>query len=217
MADEESEIRRMAEIADAINAILDADPVGDTPAQGSPMARDETVNSENTITETVAAPDGKPDDRLAANDAIAPDAAAIGGNGDHNVADDLDAAIAAEFERDGDHAAARGRRARAHRAQRLEGRRREVAIATTIHQHGALARQSLLRPIVEQFVDHTQAADDGLHVLRRARWRRGKSIACAYAQRQTDLPLHRRRGRRRALLPLAHASRRARRQRGGLG
>ena len=30
MADEESEIRRMAEIADAINAILDADPVGDT-------------------------------------------------------------------------------------------------------------------------------------------------------------------------------------------
>ena len=52
MADEESEIRRMAEIADAINAILDADPVGDTPAQGSPMARDETVNSENTITET---------------------------------------------------------------------------------------------------------------------------------------------------------------------
>ena len=34
MADEESEIRRMAEIADAINAILDADPVGDTPAQG---------------------------------------------------------------------------------------------------------------------------------------------------------------------------------------
>ena len=33
MADEESEIRRMAEIADAINAIFDADPVGDTPAQ----------------------------------------------------------------------------------------------------------------------------------------------------------------------------------------
>ena len=37
MADEESEIRRMAEIADAINAILDADPVGDTPAQGAPI------------------------------------------------------------------------------------------------------------------------------------------------------------------------------------
>ena len=35
MADEESEIRRMAEIADAINAILDADPVGDTPAEGA--------------------------------------------------------------------------------------------------------------------------------------------------------------------------------------
>ena len=35
MADEESEVRRMAEIADAINAILDADPnsVGDTPSQ----------------------------------------------------------------------------------------------------------------------------------------------------------------------------------------
>ena len=105
MADEESEIRRMAEIADAINAILDADPVGDTPAQGSPMARHETVNSENTITETVATPDGIADDSLAAIDAIVPDAATIGGNGDHNVADDLDAAIAAELERDGDHGA----------------------------------------------------------------------------------------------------------------
>ena len=105
MADEESEIRRMAEIADAINAILDADPVGDTPAQGSPMARDETVNSENTITETVTPPDGIADNSLAANDAIVPDAATIGGNGDHNVADDLDAAIAAELERDGDHGA----------------------------------------------------------------------------------------------------------------
>jgi len=32
MADEEGEVRRMAEIADAINAILEAEPsVGDTP------------------------------------------------------------------------------------------------------------------------------------------------------------------------------------------
>ena len=40
MADEESEIRRMAEIADAINAILDADPVGDTPAQGAKIKQE---------------------------------------------------------------------------------------------------------------------------------------------------------------------------------
>jgi len=108
MADEESEIRRMAEIADAINAILDADPVGDTPAQGGPMARGEAATSENTSTETVDATDDMPDDSLAANDAndaIAPDAAIIDGNGDHHVADDLDAAIAAELGRDGDDAA----------------------------------------------------------------------------------------------------------------
>ncbi len=43
MADEESEIRRMAEIADAINAILDADPVGDTPAQGASVPRNDTA------------------------------------------------------------------------------------------------------------------------------------------------------------------------------
>ena len=42
MADEESEIRRMAEIADAINAILDADPVGDTPAEGASSPRNPT-------------------------------------------------------------------------------------------------------------------------------------------------------------------------------
>ena len=80
MADEESEIRRMAEIADAINAILDADPVGDTPAQGAPMARDEAATSENTSTETVEATDDMPDDSLAANDAndaIAPDAQSL--------------------------------------------------------------------------------------------------------------------------------------------
>ena len=108
MADEESEIRRMAEIADAINAILDADPVGDTPAQGAPMARGEAATAENTSTETVEATDDMPDDSLAANDAndaIAPDAAIIDGNGDHHVADDLDAAIAAELGRDGDDAA----------------------------------------------------------------------------------------------------------------
>lgn len=44
MADEESEIRRMAEIADAINAILDADPVGDTPAQGASVPRNDTAS-----------------------------------------------------------------------------------------------------------------------------------------------------------------------------
>lgn len=38
MADEESEVRRMAEIADAINAILEAEPtaIGDTPSQSAP-------------------------------------------------------------------------------------------------------------------------------------------------------------------------------------
>lgn len=108
MADEESEIRRMAEIADAINAILDADPVGDTPAQGAPIARDEAANTENTSTETIEAVDDMPDDSLAANDAndaIAPDAAITDANSDHHVADDLDAAIAAELGRDGDDAA----------------------------------------------------------------------------------------------------------------
>ena len=108
MADEESEIRRMAEIADAINAILDADPVGDTPAQGAPMARGEAATAENTSTETVEATDDMPDDSLAANDAndgIAPDAAIADANSNHHVADDLDAAIAAELGRDGDDAA----------------------------------------------------------------------------------------------------------------
>ena len=111
MADEESEIRRMAEIADAINAILDADPVGDTPAQGAPVARDEAAKMENTSTQTGEAADNMPDDGLAANetndanDAMAPEAAVIDANDDHNVADDLDAAIAAELGRDGDEAA----------------------------------------------------------------------------------------------------------------
>ena len=105
MADEESEIRRMAEIADAINAILDADPVGDTPAQGAPIARDEAANTENTSTETIEAVDDMPDDSLAANDAIAPDAEITDANSDYHVADDLDAAIAAELGRDGDDAA----------------------------------------------------------------------------------------------------------------
>jgi len=108
MADEESEIRRMAEIADAINAILDADPVGDTPAQGAPIARDEAANTENTSTETIEAFDDMPDDSLAANDAndaVAPEAAITDANSDHHVADDLDAAIAAELGRDGDDAA----------------------------------------------------------------------------------------------------------------
>ena len=67
MADEESEVRRMAEIADAINAILDADPngVGDTPSQ--PAAPQEASQ------------------QAVSDDPIAP------------IANELDAAIAAEF------------------------------------------------------------------------------------------------------------------------
>ena len=87
MADEESEIRRMAEIADAINAILDADPVGDTPAEGASSPRNPTptatpsANPDTTpaATRADASVDDMPDD-------MAPD-----------MAGDLDAAIAAEL------------------------------------------------------------------------------------------------------------------------
>ena len=108
MADEESEIRRMAEIADAINAILDADPVGDTPAQGVPVARDDAVNTENASTETVEAAEDMRDGSQAdsdANETLAPDTAMIDSDGDNSGADDLDAAIAAELGRDADDAA----------------------------------------------------------------------------------------------------------------
>jgi hypothetical protein len=83
MADEESEIRRMAEIADAINAILDADPVGDTPAEGASSPRNPTPT-----TTLSANPDTTPAATRA--DASVDDMA-------DNMAGDLDAAIAAEM------------------------------------------------------------------------------------------------------------------------
>jgi hypothetical protein len=87
MADEESEIRRMAEIADAINAILDADPVGDTPAQGVQATRDDTPDTpsqDSSETHTENKPDGTAP--LATDD----------------LSNDLDAAIAAELGQDGE-------------------------------------------------------------------------------------------------------------------
>ena len=81
MADEESEIRRMAEIADAINAILDADPVGDTPAQGASGPRP-----------TALTPEAAPQDN-----AGTPSAADMPPPSEDNMADDLDAAIVAEM------------------------------------------------------------------------------------------------------------------------
>ena len=96
MADEESEIRRMAEIADAINAILDADPVGDTPAQG--------VQGTQTARDDAAAPADIAD---GAADGATPDLAATSppdtpdeNPSPDNLTDDLDAAIAAELGQD---------------------------------------------------------------------------------------------------------------------
>jgi hypothetical protein len=73
----------MAEIADAINAILDADPVGDTPAEGASSPRNPTPT---------ATPSANPDTTPAATraDASVDDMA-------DNMAGDLDAAIAAEM------------------------------------------------------------------------------------------------------------------------
>lgn len=87
MADEESEIRRMAEIADAINAILDADPVGDTPAEGASSPRNPTPTT---------TPSANPDTAPAATraDASVDDMA---DNMAPDMAGDLDAAIAAEM------------------------------------------------------------------------------------------------------------------------
>ena len=81
MADEESEIRRMAEIADAINAILDADPVGDTPAEGASGPRPTAQTPEAAPTDNAGTPS-------------APDMAPPS---EDNMADDLDAAIVAEM------------------------------------------------------------------------------------------------------------------------
>ncbi|MDA8667222.1 hypothetical protein N9M29_05410 [Alphaproteobacteria bacterium] len=86
MADEESEIRRMAEIADAINAILDADPVGETPAEGASSPRNPTPTTPSANPDTTPAAaraDASVDDMA---DNMAPD-----------MAGDLDAAIAAEM------------------------------------------------------------------------------------------------------------------------
>ena len=79
MADEEGEVRRMAEIADAINAILEAEPsVGDTPT---------------------SAPQNKPPQQEQASRPV-PDVDTE--NVAENLADNLDAAIAAEFANDGE-------------------------------------------------------------------------------------------------------------------
>lgn len=84
MADEEGEIRRMAEIADAINAILEAD-------QPTPT---------DTATDTASGPSAETDaDADTAQDTVLDEAQA---SSDVIAADDLDAAIAAEFAKDGD-------------------------------------------------------------------------------------------------------------------
>ena len=85
MADEEGEIRRMAEIADAINAILEADQPQAVPAGGKDTP-------------------SQPENEMSAADAS--EAADAGPVDDVIAADDLDAAIAAEFAKDGDFAAA---------------------------------------------------------------------------------------------------------------
>jgi hypothetical protein len=105
MADEESEIRRMAEIADAINAILDADPVGDTPAQGAPGARDDTANIANSATAPADAAAQISGGDVAEDDAMPADDDAINSNEDNNDANNLDAAIAAELGHGGEGAA----------------------------------------------------------------------------------------------------------------
>ena len=85
MADEEGEIRRMAEIADAINAILEAEPsVGDTPSgSASPQAA------------AKAAEPQEPTQDLPSS--ISVDAAVENTPEETSQAEDLDAAIAAEF------------------------------------------------------------------------------------------------------------------------
>ncbi len=97
MADEESEIRRMAEIADAINAILDADPVGDTPSDSVAASSGTTETSDSAdaampIAEAEATIDSAPQ-----NDG-SPDSA-VDDMADLDTSD-LDAAIAAELHGD---------------------------------------------------------------------------------------------------------------------
>ena len=91
MADEESEVRRMAEIADAINAILEAEPntVGDTPSQpGAPSAQNDSAQ-----TGPIQAANGMPEAPV--NDMAAETAQTAAA--DDPIANQLDAAIAAEF------------------------------------------------------------------------------------------------------------------------
>ena len=89
MADEEGEIRRMAEIADAINAILEADQPQAAAAEEAPR------QSPNDMTDAKASEANSPEADMAAVTAV----------DDVIAADDLDAAIAAEFAKDGDFAA----------------------------------------------------------------------------------------------------------------
>ena len=82
MADEEGEIRRMAEIADAINAILEADAPSEEPVAANENAGTDNATSADETANMNAAVDAAPQDDVLA-------------------ADDLDAAIAAEFAREG--------------------------------------------------------------------------------------------------------------------
>jgi len=96
MADEESEIRRMAEIADAINAILDADPVGDTPTDIATEMPAEMPTEKPLDMAGDDAPAATAD-MTAETDAAPPDSGSMAGLD----TSDLDAAIAAELNGDG--------------------------------------------------------------------------------------------------------------------
>lgn len=89
MADEEGEIRRMAEIADAINAILDAEPnaaVGDTPADAAVQTTSNSMDDVTPVDSPATETQTSETDETPISDVVA--------------ADDLDAAIAAEFSPD---------------------------------------------------------------------------------------------------------------------
>ena len=102
MADEEAEIRRMAEIADAINAILEAEPGSDAEASTAPAAdmpaqaaAADMASAEMSTAEIPAA--GMPSAADAVLDQITGTPAAAAEGDVRIAADDLDAAIAAEF------------------------------------------------------------------------------------------------------------------------
>lgn len=92
MADEEGEIRRMAEIADAINAILEADQPTPTDTAMDTATGPSADTDVGADPEQDKAQDTGMDASQASSDVIA--------------ADDLDAAIAAEFAKDGHTSAA---------------------------------------------------------------------------------------------------------------